>query len=64
MELGRRMRTGRPRIDQTKLDKAISLYLGGASLDDIESISGIGHSTIYRELDKRGIPKRSKKASR
>lgn len=55
------MKTGRPKVDQEKLDKAISLYLGGVSIKDIETFSGIASSTIYRELDKRGISRRTRK---
>ncbi|WP_281798350.1 helix-turn-helix domain-containing protein [Slackia piriformis] len=51
---------GRPReIDQERLDKAISLYRGGFSVRQASEISGISKSTIYRELDRLGVPRRS-----
>ncbi len=45
------------KTDPKKLRKAVALYQGGYSVSEIVKISGIGKSTIYRELDKQGIPR-------
>ncbi|OUO48572.1 hypothetical protein B5F79_00580 [Olsenella sp. An285] len=48
------------KIDPDKLRRAVSLYAGGKPISEVVSISGIGRSTIYRELDRLGIPRQSK----
>lgn len=45
------------RVDADKMDRAIALYVGGKPISEVVSISGIGKSSIYRELERRGIPR-------
>lgn len=48
--------TGRPKVDQEKLEAAVSLYQSGDhSVKKIQEITGISRSTLYRELEKRSI---------
>ena len=43
-----------------KLEAAINLYTQtGQSTREIAKATGISRNTLYRELEKRGIPKRS-----
>lgn len=47
---------GRPTKDAKQLDNAISLYLGGnVSVSQIEEITSVSRSTLYRELKKRDL---------
>ncbi|WP_206214512.1 helix-turn-helix domain-containing protein [Adlercreutzia sp. ZJ242] len=46
---------GRKKIDSDRMKKAVALYQGGFSVQQVVEISGISRSTIYRELDKLGI---------
>ena len=44
-------RGGRPKTDETALKKAIALYQTGQySLADIQSMTGVSKSTLYRAL--------------
>ena len=48
--------TGRPKVDQDKLNTAIKMYQSGEfSVAKIQEITGISRSTLYREIDRRGI---------
>ena len=48
--------TGRPKVDRDKLNTAIKMYQSGEfSVAKIQEITGISRSTIYREIDRRGI---------
>ena len=49
------------KTDPDKLQRAIALYEGGCSISQVVEITGIGKSTIYRELDKRGIQRQAEK---
>ncbi len=44
------------KIDPEKLSKAVALYQGGFPIQKVVEISGIGKSTIYRELKRLGVP--------
>ncbi|WP_321383506.1 recombinase family protein [uncultured Enterococcus sp.] len=45
---------GRPKVDQKKLDQALSLYdTKKYSLKDIKEMTGISSSTLYRYIDAR-----------
>lgn len=45
---------GRPRVQQKKIERAISLYESKAyTLPEIEEMSGISKSTLYRYLNKK-----------
>lgn len=47
---------GRPKVDEAKLDAAIALYMSGDhSVKQIQEITGISRSTLYRELSNRDI---------
>ena len=47
---------GRPRKDQTKLNAAVAAYIADEmSVSEISKATGVSSSTLYRELDKRGI---------
>ena len=47
---------------EEQLDKAIDLYNQGYALRRITEITGVHYSAVNKELDKRGIAKRNKKA--
>lgn len=49
------------KIDANKMDRAIALYVGGKPISEVVAISGIGKSSIYRELERRGIPRQEHK---
>lgn len=46
---------GRKKIPRDKLDKAVCLVIGGFDVKQAAKISGLGVSTIYRELQARGL---------
>lgn len=47
--------TGRPRVKKETLDVAITLYLNGTSVREIERTVSISRGTLYKELKRRGI---------
>ena len=47
--------TGRPRVKKETLDIAITLYLNGTSVREIERTVSISRGTLYKELKRRGI---------
>jgi DNA invertase Pin-like site-specific DNA recombinase len=48
--------TGRPKVDGDRLDTAMAMYQSGEfSVSKIQEITGISRSTIYREVERRGI---------
>lgn len=51
------------KTDPEVLERAVALYVGGMPVSEIVKIAGkgrIGKSTLYRELDKWGIPRQRK----
>lgn len=52
----------REKIAKERLDKAVELYSQGYTLTEIESIAGVKHSVVNKELDKRKIAKRNNRA--
>lgn len=52
------------RIDSDKLKRAVALYTGGKSISEVVALSGIGKSSIYRELARLGIPRHKKSSSK
>ena len=52
---------GRKKTDPEKLRKAVALYQGGFPIQKVTDISGLPKSTIYRELDRLGIPRHNDK---
>ena len=47
-------RVGRPQVDKDKLEQAIRMYKTKAfKIEEIEKLTGISKSTLYRECDKR-----------
>ena len=52
------------KIDPDKLRRAVALYTGGKPISEVVAISGIGKSSIYRELDRLGLPRQSEKPAR
>lgn len=49
------------KIEPAMLKRAVDLYLGGFSIKEVCEITGIGKSTIYRELDRLEIPRHTSK---
>ena len=52
------------KIDQDKLRRAVALYAGGMPVSEVVAISGIGKSSIYRELDRLDLPRQNEKPAR
>lgn len=50
------------KIAKERLDKAVELYSQGYTLTEIESMAGVKHSVVNKELDKRKIAKRNNRA--
>lgn len=50
---------GRPKVDQDRLDMALYLFQSdkGKSVAEICEKTGVSRSTLYREADRRGIPR-------
>lgn len=48
---------GRPRADIAKRDTAVLLYEQGTPVSEIGRATGLSVPTIYRELERRGIPR-------
>ena len=47
---------GRPKVDQSKLDKAVKLAMArDLSMREVTEITGVSRDVIYRELRKRGL---------
>lgn len=53
---------GMRKIDPEKMNRAVALYAGGKSIAEVVKITEIAKSTIYRELDKRGIERHEKRS--
>lgn len=51
---------GRPKLDPEKMEAAVTLYLEGSKpVSKISEITGISSSSLYRELEKRGLKRAS-----
>ena len=47
---------GRPRVDPGKLDAAVALYREGQKpVKQITRVTGVSRSSLYRELERRGV---------
>lgn len=55
--------TGRPRVKKETLDIAITLYLNGTSVREIERTVSISRGTLYKELKRRGITRNDNNTS-
>lgn len=43
--------------DPAKLDHAVDLYVGGKTGGEVETVTGVSRTVLYRELTKRGLPR-------
>lgn len=50
-----------PGLNESNYQKVIKLYEQGVLYKDIERIVGVGRKTIWRYVDRSGIPKRSER---